>query len=64
MGLATLISRVTTPIMMGIIYFLVITPIGVVRRTLGHDPLDHQPDPENGYWQAAEPQHSDLERQF
>jgi hypothetical protein len=32
MGLAHLISKVTTPIFMGIVYFIVITPIGYLRR--------------------------------
>lgn len=32
MGLAHLISKVTTPIFMGIVYFVVITPIGFIRR--------------------------------
>ena len=39
MGLALLLSRVTTPILMAIIYFLVITPIGLLLRALGRDPL-------------------------
>lgn len=32
MGLAHLISKVTTPIFMGIVYFVVMTPIGYIRR--------------------------------
>ena len=32
MGLAHMISKVTTPIFMGIVYFLVMTPIGFIRR--------------------------------
>jgi len=32
MGLAHLISKVTTPIFMSVVYFLVITPIGFLRR--------------------------------
>ncbi|HEV8319810.1 MAG TPA: SxtJ family membrane protein, partial [Vicinamibacterales bacterium] len=35
MALAHAISKVTTPIVMGIMYFLVVTPIGFVRRLLG-----------------------------
>ena len=35
MGLAHLISRVTTPIFMGIVYFVAITPIGFIRRLAG-----------------------------
>jgi vacuolar-type H+-ATPase subunit I/STV1 len=32
MGLAHLISKVTTPIFMSIVYFVVMTPIGFLRR--------------------------------
>ena len=35
MRLAHLISKVTTPIFMGIVYFLVMTPMGLVRRRMG-----------------------------
>ena len=37
MGLALMISKVTTPILLGIIYFGIITPTGLIRRMLGHD---------------------------
>lgn len=36
-GLA--LSKVTTPIFMGIVYFLVIAPIGVFRRAIGRNAL-------------------------
>ncbi len=39
MGLAHAISKVTTPIFMGIVYFVVMTPIGILRRTFGGNPL-------------------------
>jgi len=60
------ISRVTTPIVMGVVYFLVLTPIAiVVRRTRGN-PLVH-PEDETGYWfkrdEVGKPR-SDMRRQF
>ena len=39
MGLAHLISKVTTPIFMGIVYFVVLTPMGLIRRMLGKSPI-------------------------
>ena len=39
MGLAHAISKVTTPIFMGVVYFLVITPVGFVRCAVGGNPL-------------------------
>lgn len=38
-ALALAISKVTTPILMGVIYFLVLTPTGLLARLLGHRPL-------------------------
>jgi hypothetical protein len=65
MRLALAISRVTTPIFMGVVYGLVITPIAVLRRALGNNPLRHPADAAS-YWfsrDGAERQ-SDLGRQF
>ena len=39
MGLALLISKVTTPLFMGIVYFIVLMPIGLVRRLSGKSPI-------------------------
>ena len=36
-GLA--LSKITTPIFMGVVYFLVIAPIGILRRTFGRNAL-------------------------
>ena len=41
MGLAHLISKVTTPIFMGVVYFVVLTPIGLGMRLAGRRPLVH-----------------------
>jgi hypothetical protein len=38
MGLARLISKVTTPVFMAVVYFVAITPIGFIRR-LGGSPI-------------------------
>ncbi len=43
MELAHLISKVTTPIVMGVMYLLVLTPVGLLRRTFGGNPMVHQP---------------------
>ncbi|MGH7720486.1 MAG: SxtJ family membrane protein [Gemmatimonadaceae bacterium] len=65
MGLALLISKVTTPIFMGIVYFVVITPIALLRRTLGANPLVHA-EAAGSVWKTRETgqRRSDLNRQF
>jgi len=41
MKLAHLISKVTTPIVMGAMYLLVLTPVGILRRVFGGNPMVH-----------------------
>lgn len=65
MGLAHAISRITTPIFMAVIYFLVIAPMGLLLRVLGRNPLSRTAI--NGsFWVTRSPaeQRSDIERQF
>ncbi len=65
MQLAHLISRVTTPIVMGVMYLFVLTPVGLLRRTLGSNPMVHKP--EGGTYWKARPEGSragNLTRQF
>ena len=62
MGLAVLLSKVTTPIFMGIVYFVVITPIGLMMRAVGRAPLA-----DGGQWHtrdATAPDRRRMERQF
>ena len=65
MQLAHLISKVTTPIVMGLMYLLVLTPIGWLRRTLGGNPMEHRPVG-GTYWHSrpAGKRAGDLTRQF
>lgn len=39
MRLALLLSRITTPIVMAVVYFLVITPLAFIMRVAGRDPM-------------------------
>ena len=66
MGLAHAISRVTTPIIMGIVYFALITPIGFLLRLFGKDPLK-QHGKSGSYWvprSSGEGHARGMERQF
>jgi hypothetical protein len=49
MGLARAISRVTTPIFMAIVFFVIITPIGLLMRLSGRNPIRHKPSG-GSYW--------------
>jgi hypothetical protein len=63
MKLAHLLSRVTTPIFMGLVYFVVLTPIGLLMRLFGKNPLVVQRSG-GGVWVTREATRGDIERQF
>jgi len=50
MLLAEGLSFVTTRIILGLVFFLVITPIGVVKRLSGWDPLSRRGARSESYW--------------
>ena len=64
MRLAEMISSVTTPVFMAIVYFVVVTPIGWMARLAGHRPLVRQPT-DGSYWVTRAPgdRQSTLSRQ-
>jgi Saxitoxin biosynthesis operon protein SxtJ len=64
MRLALLISRVTTPILMGAVYFLVVTPTGLLMRVFGRNQLTSRRDRETLWVSRGESRRSDLRRQF
>ncbi len=65
MGLAKAISKVTTPIVMGVMYLVVLTPFGLARRAFGGNPLVHRPG-DAGFWKPrpAGRSRGNLTRQF
>lgn len=66
MTLALAISKVTTPIIMAVMYLAVLSPIGFLRRTLGGNPMVHSAG-SLGFWKER-PAHSrrsaSMRRQF
>jgi len=50
MAFGEAISFVVTRIILGIVFFLVVTPIGVVKRWSGWDPLRRRSGPDASYW--------------
>lgn len=55
------LGRVTSPIFFGAIYLLVVTPIGVLRRTFGRSPLWRDPEAKS-YWFARKPRTAEEAR--
>jgi hypothetical protein len=65
MALAHAISKVTTPIVMSVLYFLVLTPVGLIRRAAAGNSLVHEAAG-SGFWRQrqAGSRRSSMERQF
>jgi len=50
MALAKLLSLITTPIILGIVFFGIFMPIGAIKRLFGWDPLRRRSSPGASYW--------------
>lgn len=50
MKLAGLLAMITTPIILGVIFFLIVMPIGVLKRATGWDPLRRRAPSSPSYW--------------
>lgn len=62
MGLASVLHKIVNPIVLGVIFFLVVTPIGCLMRLSGKDPLRLTLEPEaQTYWHERLPPGPDSE---
>ncbi len=50
MILAEALSYVMTRVILGIVFFLIVTPIGVAKRLMGWDPLSRRAAGGSSYW--------------
>jgi hypothetical protein len=51
MAFAEALSFVSTRVILAFVYFVVITPIGIIKRMTGWDPLNRRAAPRESYWQ-------------
>ena len=59
-----LLGRIVSPIIMGIIFFLVVTPIGFIMRILGKDLLNLKFNRNKTYWIEKTGPKSKMKNQF
>jgi len=64
MGLAHAISKVTTPIFMAIVYYVVLSPIGLVMRLFGKNAMTEHHKDASIWVSRGDSRRGDLERQF
>ena len=58
------LGRIVSPLVMGIIYFFIVTPTGIIMRFLGKDILRLKKNSKNTYWINKEKTNSSMRRQF
>ena len=59
-----LLSKIISPLIMGIIFFLVVTPIGLLMRILGKDLLNLKYNNNQSYWVEKNGPKSRMRNQF
>ena len=59
-----LLGKIVSPIIMGIIFFLVVTPIGFIMRILGKDLLNLKFNANKSYWIEKTGPKSKMKNQF
>jgi hypothetical protein len=68
MRVGLLLGKIVSPIALGILFLMVITPIGLVLRLMGKDPMRLKSDPvADSYWITRDPPGPDpktMNRQF
>ena len=59
-----LLGKIVSPLIMGIIFFLVVTPIGFIMRLLGKDVLNLRYNKNKSYWIEKNGPKSKMKNQF
>ena len=60
-----LLGSIVSPIVMGIVYFVVVTPVGILMRLLGKDLLKtNKKKNVPTYWMKRDKQHGTMKKQF
>tara|TARA_Y100000591_G_C21774761_1_gene667599 strand:+ start:328 stop:705 length:378 start_codon:yes stop_codon:yes gene_type:complete len=62
--LGEILGKIIAPVVMGFIYFLIITPIGILMRLLGKDLLKLKYNKNQSYWIKREKNINTMKRQF
>ena len=50
MGIAAVLGYVNSRILLSLLYYGLFTPVGLVRRLIGHDPLKRRGAVQSSYW--------------
>ena len=59
-----LLGKVVSPIVMGLVFFVVVTPTGLIMRLLKKDLLNLKKKNSNTYWIKRDQTKTDMKNQF
>ena len=59
-----LLGSIVSPIVMSIIFFVIITPIGIIMKILGKDLLNKKYNKQNSYWIIKDNSKNSMKQQF
>ena len=59
-----ILGSVIAPVVMGIVFFLVVTPTGLIMKALGKDLLGLKRNKNNTYWLEKDNSNNNLKNQF
>ena len=62
--LGLFLGKAVSPIVMGVIFFFVVTPIGIFMKLLGKDLLNLKKNKKDTYWIEKDSQKSSMKNQF
>ena len=62
--LGEVLGKIVAPLVMGLIYFIIITPIGLFLRLIGKDLLKIKFSKDNSYWMKREKNINSMKKQF
>ena len=62
--LGEFLGKIIAPIIMGIIYFFIVTPIGLIMRIIGKDLINIKYSKEKSYWINRKKNIGPMNRQF
>ena len=58
------LGKIISPIVMGFIFFFVVTPTGIIMRLLGKDILNLKKNNQNSYWIKKDNKNNSMKNQF
>ena len=59
-----LLGKIVSPLVMGIVYFIVVTPIGLLMRIFGKDILNLKKNNKNTYWVDKDIKNGTMKNQY